>query len=73
MLNHSMRKTLLLCALGISGCVGSGNVRQIPVCPKLPPAPASLMQTPSLKSSLQQKLYDSAPSTTPGSKPSKTS
>ncbi len=72
MLKLSMKKMWLIFALALSGCVGSGNVRQ-PVCPVLPPAPASLMQPPTTEQKVRQELYEQPQKQTQRSAPSKTS
>jgi hypothetical protein len=69
MLKHSMKKTWLICVLAISGCASNGNVRQIPVCPVLPPAPANLMQPPTNEQQTRQILFESPQTQTRPSKP----
>jgi hypothetical protein len=61
---------LLTCALGISSCASVGRAAK-PVCPVLPPAPASLMQKPTTEQRVRAELFAPPPSATPRSKGSK--
>lgn len=48
---------LLIFALAISGCAGSGRAVKTE-CPKLPPAPASLMQPPQTEMKVRAELFE---------------
>jgi len=63
---------LLICALAISGCAQRGVVRP-PVCPKLGPVPASLMQAPQTETKVRRELFEPPQKPTPKSAPSKPS
>lgn len=58
---HSLRliALLLICTLAISACAKNGNVRVIPVCPKLAPVPAQLMTPPTNGQQTRQLLFES--------------
>lgn len=63
---------LLSCAMVLSGCATSGRVaKQISECPKPPPVPAAMLTAPDYESQVRSVLFNSAPSATPESAPSK--
>ena len=63
--------SLLICALAISGCAGSGKAVKPPVCPVLPPPPSNVMRSPQAETNLRAILFESAATPTTSSAPAK--
>lgn len=61
----------LICALATSSCATAGRPAPPAVCPTLPPAPASLMQSPTTEQRVRAELFEPQPSATPRSGDSK--
>lgn len=55
---------LLTCALVLAGCKTAGAVVKPVVCPRLPEAPANLMQPPTSESKVRAILFESPQSPT---------
>lgn len=66
---HKRRRIvwLMTCALALYGCAASGPAARPAVCPKLPPAPPSLMQPSSAEAKVRAELFEPLPSATPRS------
>ena len=57
---------LLICALATSSCATVGPpVKQVLVCPPLPPIPANLMQEPQTETKVRDELFKPLLNATP--------
>ena len=63
--------SLLICALAISGCAGSGKAVKPSVCPTLPPPPSNVMRSPQAETRLRAELFESDATPTTSSAPAR--